>query len=162
MSLKRLGTLIACALGAVLVTGVLQATASGPKRVLEFGEIHINVTQIGFVANSTTIPPVGAKELFTGLLINHGSQFGKPKGAVVGRILLDCTVLTEAPDGICTGIAHVPDGFFTFAGNGAFTGLIVKQYAITGGVGAYANDRGELKTTAITIGRQLAQVTLSP
>jgi hypothetical protein len=160
MSVNRLGALAACALGLTMVMGVVQAGATGPKRVLEFSDTHVRITAVGFDANSTTLPPVGSRELIKGLLVNNASQFGKPKGTVVGRILLDCTVLSEPLDGICTGIAHVPDGFFTFAGNGPFTGASLRYYAITGGVGSYANDRGELKTAIMSVGRQLAQVTL--
>ena len=97
-------------------------------------------------------------------LRNMGSQFGKPSGAIVGRVLLDCTVLVEnlpqGIDSICTGIAHVPNGFFTFGGNGGFSNARVAYYDITGGVGPYANDRGQIKVVSNTNGSSEATVTL--
>jgi hypothetical protein len=48
-------------------------------------------------------------------------------------------------DGNCFGIAHVPDGFFTFEGNGALGKHRIAYYAITGGVGAYADTGGQIK-----------------
>jgi hypothetical protein len=47
-------------------------------------------------------------------------------------------------DGNCLGIAHVPGGFFTFEGNGVL-GRHRIAYSITGGVGAYAGARGQIK-----------------
>ena len=98
---------------------------------------------------------------------NIGSQFGKPSGAKVGHVLLQCTVLlVDVPqqtiDGICSGIAHVPDGFFTFGGNGGFTNGHVSYYDITGGVGPYANDRGQIKVVNAANGSSNATVTLYP
>ena len=102
----------------------------------------VHLTPIGYSPSS--FPPVGAREEFTGLLYNDVPQFGKPYSVRIGRILVDCAVLTEAPDGLCTGIAHVPDGYFIFAGNGPFTPTLTRHYAITGGVGPYADARGEI------------------
>ena len=39
-----------------------------------------------------------------------------------GLIVLDCTVLTRAGDGLSVGIVYVPDGFVTIAGNWTFPG----------------------------------------
>jgi hypothetical protein len=146
-------------LSLAMSAGVADGGTAGSKRVLEFGEIHVRATPAGLAADSTAAP-VGSTLAIKGLLVNNTPQFGKPRGAVVGRILLGCTVLSVPLDGICTGIVHVPDGFFTIAGNGPFTGTSLRYYAITGGVGAYANDRGELETAILSIGRQLARVTL--
>jgi len=63
-------------------------------------------------------------------------------------VLVDCTILavtSESIDGVCSGIIHVPDGYLTFGGNGAFTSKAkAKHWSISGGVGPYANDRGEI------------------
>ena len=162
MTAKRLGMLAVYVLGLVFTLGAAQAGATGSPRVLKLIDHHIVATPVGFSESSSAIPPIGAREVFTGLLLSDVPEFGKPVGAAVGHILLDCTVLTETPDGLCTGIAHVPDGFFTFAGNGPFTNTTVRYYAITGGVGPYAQARGELKVTIISVGRSLIQVTLYP
>jgi hypothetical protein len=147
MSLRRLGALTACVLAFVLMIGVIPAGANGSTRVLKLLVNYVEVTGVGFNVNSNAIPPVGSTEVFTGILFNNASQFGKPDGRRVGRVLLDCVVLTETPDGVCTGIAHVPDGFFTLVGNGPFTKYWVRHYAITGGIGPYANERGEFTVT---------------
>ena len=149
MLAKRLGALALCAFGLVLATGVGQASSAGSTKVLK---LHLgNKTQagVGFDINSNAPPPVGALYIITGALYNAAPQFGKPAGARIGRVLLDCTFLSlNAPngDGICTGIAHLPDGYFTFDGSGGFSNAKHPYYAITGGVGAYANDRGQLRT----------------
>jgi len=95
-------------------------------------------------------------------LRNVGSQFGKPSGAIVGRALLDCAVLAVNPpniDALCNGVAHVPDGFITFSGNG-LSNTKVAYYDVTGGVGAYANDRGQIKVVSLANGGSVATVTL--
>ena len=160
MSGRRFGALTACLLALVLMIGTAGAGAASPTRTLKFLDIHIRYTAVGFAASSTATPPIGSTEVFTGLLENYNAQFGKPMGAHVGRIGLDCTVLSTAPDGLCTGIAHVPDGFFTFVGNGPFTNSNVRHYAITGGVAAYVEARGELTITTDSVGRSYAEVML--
>jgi hypothetical protein len=164
MSRERLGVLTACALGLVLMIGVVQASAQGSTQVLKFYNPPSQVTGVGFNLNSNTPPPVGASIIITVRLQNIGSQFGKPSGATVGRVLLDCTFLSVNPpngDGICSGIAHVPNGYLTFGGNGGFTNARVDYYAITGGVGPYANDRGQIKVVNNRNGSSVATVTLS-
>lgn len=154
----------------VLITGILalcvlstagEAGASGSLQVFQFTNNYLRYTSVG-VSASSAVPPLGSSFVVTGRLNNAGSaQFGKPKGAAIGRILVDCTVLSDTPDGICTGIAHVPNGFFTFAGNGPFTNEHLRYYAITGGVGPYANDRGELKVWIGPHATSLSEVVLS-
>ncbi len=159
----RLGVLSGCLLGVVLMVGAVEAGAAAPTKVLKFSNTGSQATGVGFDANSNAAPPVGASLVITIQLKNAAAQFGKPSGAAVGRVLLDCTVLSlngESADGICSGIAHVPDGFFTFGGNGGFSNSKVTYYAITGGVGPYANDRGQIKVTNSANGNSSAQVTL--
>jgi hypothetical protein len=130
--------------------GAGQAGAAGPTRILKFINGSTNFVGLGFNANSNAIPPVGSRFAITLRIKNDGAQFGKPSGAIVGRVLIECTVLAEPTpqglDGNCIGIAHVPDGFFTFEGRGGLSNAKVNYWAITGGVGPYANVRGELKT----------------
>ena len=164
MSRKRLGVLTACALGLVLMIGVVQAGAQGSKQVLKFQDSSGTFSGVGFDAsNPNAIPPVGGQLVITTVLSNIGSQFGKPSGAKVGRALLDCTVLvvkTSSIDGVCSGIVHVPDGFLTFGGNGAFNNAKVNYYDITGGDGPYVNDRGQVKVVNNANGGSVATVTL--
>jgi hypothetical protein len=163
MVAKRLGVLSGLFLGLVLMIGVVQAGAAGATKVLKFSNTHSQATGVGFNANSNATPPLGSSLIITIHLQNVGSQFGKPSGTVVGRVLLDCTILavnSQFGDGICSGIAHVPNGFFTFGGNGGFSNAKVNYYAITGGIGPYANDRGEIKVTNGANGNSSAVVTL--
>lgn len=149
MFAKRFGVVGACVLGVVLSLGVVQPSAAAPTRVLKFVNGSTSFVGLGFNANSNAIPPLGSRFDVTLRIKNDGAQFGKPSGATVGRVLIECTVLAETArslDGNCFGIAHVPDGFFTFEGNGPLSNAKVNYWAITGGVGAYANARGELKT----------------
>jgi len=149
VSLKRSSFVGGCALGLVLATGV-QAQAAAPGRVLTFINGPTNSVGVGFDINGNTAPPVGSRLEFTLRIKNSGTQFGKPSGTIVGRVLIDCVVISEptpqTADGNCFGIAHVPDGFFTFEGNGPISNQKVQYYAITGGVGPYADVRGEIKS----------------
>ena len=147
MSRKRLGMLTACALGLVLTIGVVQAGAAGSTQVLKFRDGNQNAVGVGLNINSNAAPPIGSQYVVTITLLNAVPQFGKPTGARIGRVLVDCAILsvsTPNGDGICSGIAHVPNGYFTFGGNGSFGN---GYFAITGGVGPYASARGEIKTT---------------
>ena len=153
--------LAAAALGALaaLALASIAAGHAGGQPLLRFVDNHIRVAYVGF--NGTGIPPVGSEEIFTGRLYNERAQFGHPRGAVVGRFSLDCTVVSAVPDGICQGIAHVPDGFFTFAGNGPFTQTEVRNYAVTGGVGPYQAARGEFRVANLPDGGSLSLLVLS-
>jgi hypothetical protein len=167
MSIRRLGVLGGALIGVVLLVGVAQAGAAGSLKVLKFTSPPAAVNGIGFNANAqNAIPPLGSSIAIRVRLENVGSQFGKPSGAVVGRALLQCTVLTDfaatrTVDGLCNGIAHVPDGFFTFEGNGGFSNANVNFYAVTGGVGPYASDRGWIKVVNHKNGSSSATVTLT-
>lgn len=150
MITKRVLTATVCVLGLFALMGTAQASAAGSMKVLEFTNNFLRYTTIGPGGQ------IGSTFVITGRINNAGSaQFGKPAGALVGRILVDCTVLSQSPDGICNGIAHLPDGFFTFVGNGPFSTSTHRYYAITGGVGPYANDRGQLK---IFVGRHATSI----
>jgi hypothetical protein len=149
MIARRLGIVMVGMLGLVLMLGAPSAGAAGPTRVLKLQLSHVQGQWTGPYWNRHTTPetppPVGEQVNVTGLVVNDAVLFGKATGARVGRILLECTVLAES-DGLCTGIVHVPDGFFTIAGNGPFSKATLRHYAITGGSGAYANARGEMTT----------------
>lgn len=167
MSGKRLGVLSGLVVALVLMIGVVQAGAQGSTQVLKFYDTAGTETGVGFdLNNQNAVPPVGGSIVIALRLKNIGSQFGKPSGATVGRVLLDCTVLAvdaSAPyiDGVCSGIAHVPNGFFTFGGNGGLVNAKVTHYDITGGDGPYANDRGQIVVVSAANGSSDATVTLS-
>jgi len=150
MSVKRMGVLTGSVLALVLIIGAVQAGAQGSTQILKFHTGHRTQAGVGFNINSNATPPVGSQYVITLALYNAAPQFGKPAGARIGRALLDCTILsvnTANGDGNCTGIIHVPDGYFLFAGSGsAFDNAKYGHWAITGGVGPYANDRGQLRT----------------
>jgi hypothetical protein len=82
------------------------------------------------------------------LLYNQASQYGKPAGAFVGTVEFECTV-ASASRSLCDGVAHAPDGFLAFAGANLLNGGATSWYGVTGGVGAYARDRGEIQVTNI-------------
>jgi hypothetical protein len=147
VSVKRFAVVAACTLGLVGIVGVAQAGAAGTTQVLKFMNGHQTQTGIGFNTNSNAAPPLGSQFVVTLVLLNAAPQLGKPTGARVGRVLLDCTFLSVAPpngDGICSGIAHLPGGYITFGGSGGFGN---GYFDITGGVGDYATARGEIKTS---------------
>ena len=162
---SRFGALAVCMLALVFMIGAGQAGAGGSTkalRVLQFKLVHIQ--NQGWTGpywnrdtNPPTPPPVGEQSHVTGVVLNNVAQFGHAANARVGRLLLDCTVSTVAGDGFCVGIVHVPDGFFTIAGNGPFVDTNVRHYAITGGIGSYAIARGQMTTTRST---EVATVTL--
>lgn len=162
MSGKRLCLVVVCAAIAMISVGAGSAAAAGSPTVLMFHNTPGQFTPIGFDANSNAIPPVGSSYVITVVLINTASQFGKPSGTRVGRVILRCTVLTAGGDGLCDGIAHVPNGYFLFAGNGGLGNANVNYYAITGGVAGYANARGQIKVTNHRDGSSDAKVTLIP
>ena len=167
MSVKGLGALTVGLVGLALATGAAQAGTGASTTVLKFFNPPGQTTGIGgFNLTSNTPPPLGSSLVIRVRLENIGSQFGKPSGATVGRVLLQCTVLTDyavtgTVDGICNGIAHVPNGFITFVGNGTFSNAQVNYYAVTGGVGPYANDRGQIRVVNNKDGSSNATVTLT-
>jgi hypothetical protein len=161
MSPLRLRLLLASVLGFVALAAVAQAVAAGGPLRLTFVDNHLNYTPVGFAKGSTAPPPIGATALFSGRLYNGGAQFGKPSGTPVGRFALVCTVTSNPLDGFCVGIIHVPDGYVTIAGNGPFTPLAVRHYAVTGGIGRYATMRGEFTVTNLPNGSARSVLELS-
>jgi len=167
MTAKRFAAVSSCFGAIALMLGATQALAAGSTTVLKFYDASTQSTGVGFDANDpNAIPPIGGSVVTTITLHNIGAQFGKRSGAAVGHVLLDCTVLavnisTESVGGICSGIAHVPNGYFTFGGNGGFVDARVAYFDITGGVGPYANDRGQIEVVNNKNGSSVATVTLS-
>jgi hypothetical protein len=157
-------TLIA-ALGVSCVIALAVAPAGGAAarsvRVLGLTSSTTRFTPIGFRADGSTPPPVGSRYVVQLSLFNRVSGFGKPAGARVGSVELDCTFTTGRRN-LCTGVAHLPDGFFTFTGANRSNGAPVEAYAVTGGVAAYAGRRGQIRAVNSRDGNKAAvTVTLS-
>jgi hypothetical protein len=146
----------------LLIAGVAQAGARNPTRVLRF---YDTVGVDTLVGSPNGKPAIGGEDILTLRLRNIGTQFGRPKGTTIGRALMTCTVMlvdrTKGTyDGNCAGIAHVPGGFFTFEGNGALGKHRIAYYAITGGVGAYADARGQIEVVGHQDGSSSSTVML--
>jgi len=168
MAGTRIGVFASIAIGLLLAVGAGTAGArSTGTTVLRFHDADSTFTGVGFDANDpNAVPTVGNSIVITLRLENLATQFGKPSGTIVGRVLISCSVLSSDPtsqtlDGICNGIAHVPNGFFTFEGNGGFSNAQVNHWAITGGVGPYQNARGQIKVVNFKNGSSNATVMLS-
>lgn len=165
MSSRRLVGMFLFAAVGLGVVGVAQAGAATPSKVLKFHDTPAVGTALGFDPSSSAPPAVGSRQIIALRLENSGSQFGKPSGTKVGRVLIDCTVMAVDAqrglvDGNCLGIAHVPDGYFTFEGPGGLSGARVAYWAVTGGVGPYADVRGQIKVVNHADGSSDATVTL--
>ncbi len=163
MRATRFAVLGGC-LGLVLMVAALPAAAAGSTQVLKFENTAGVQTSIGFSPTSNAPPPIGASQVVSVVLRNTVPQFGKPAGAAIGHVHIDCTVLSvggQSVDGTCSGIAHVPNGYLTFGGDGIFQNNRVNLWAITGGVGPYAFARGEIAVTNHPNGSSNAVVTYS-
>jgi hypothetical protein len=78
--------------------------------------------------------------IFTQVLYNRGSQFGKPTGARVGTAEVLCTILSRAAFN-CTVTAHLPGGELVLTGTNP-TRSKRMNLAVIGGDGIYSNARG--------------------
>jgi len=158
-----------CTTAVMLSLGAGAAGASGPGTVFKFDDPpSVSTGTGGFNLNSNAAPPIGAGVAISVRIVNAVSQFGKPAGTTVGHALLQCTILSDPDpqqddfDGYCSGIAHLPNGFLTFAGNGIFADTSTQVYAITGGVGPYADARGQIVSSRGKDGRSNVTVELEP
>jgi dirigent-like protein len=156
-SLALLAVALVAAAGLAAATG----SASGPgTRTLELVSVEkqfFGVPEVGPGAP----PQVGGRLFFTDLNYNRLPQFGKPAGALVGRAEGVCTLVSASrpPQAQCLITAHVPDGQLVVAGTGDPAKRITR-YAVVGGIGAYANARGTVTSTAISETRSLIVVHL--
>ena len=163
MTLTRVGTLAALTFAFVLATGAAAAGTAGSPRIMAFSssDVHLTLLPVGGKGSpADALSTIGSTMVLSGRLANRTTQFGKPTGTLVGRLLLDCTVLNVPADGNCTGIVHVPDGFFLIGGNGPFRSS-PRLYAITGGIGPYAGAGGQVTIlTTSTKGSRIDVVVL--
>jgi hypothetical protein len=147
--MKQVRMLAAISALAALAGGSAAASEIGTRsQTLQF----TSVTQrtIFDPAVSPSNPPkVGSRIIFEDVMYNRGAQFGKPAGARVGRAEGVCTLIhVPKPAAQCVITAHAPDGEIVVVGEGDPGGKLM-NYAITGGVGAYANARGTVTARAI-------------
>jgi hypothetical protein len=164
---RRIGVITSIGVGLLLALGAATAGARSTATVLRFHDGNSSFTGVGFDANDpNAVPTLGDSYVIRIRLENIGQQFGKPTGTIVGRVLINCSVLYSDPssqtlDGICNGIAHIPNGFLTFEGNAVFNNTQVDHWAITGGIGPYQNARGQINVVNHKNGTSDATVMLS-
>jgi hypothetical protein len=164
MTMKRLPALVAASLCLLVVPVVASAgTAASPQSValVAHGVLVTWLSPSGQGTIGEAKSTVGSRVILSARLYNRTAQFGKAPGVAVGRLLLDCTVLNIPADGNCTGIVHLPNGFFLIGGNGPFKPT-PRLYAIVGGIGPYASARGEVETRTTSSGASLIDVKLLP
>ena len=154
---RRCAVLLVCTILPLIVAAGAFGSTSKPARVLKLVSRGNEFTMVGFPADKSQPPPVGAGYLLQTALFNRTAQFGKPTGARVGSVELQC-VLASSLRTLCTGVAHLPDGFITLTGANLTEGGPTEWYAATGGVSAYANRHGQIKAT--DVGGQNANKTI--
>jgi hypothetical protein len=162
MGTKRLalvvagGAVLASVFGTTAAWAPLPAFASPPEI---YKVTNLRMTGVGFMLTSDPAVvqlPVGSRFVVTALLLNGNSeQFGKKIGTPVGRLRVECTAISDKPDGYCSGVVHVPGGFFVIAGSAPFSRSKSTRWAVIGGVGPYVQrpaeffvDKGARGTTA--------------
>lgn len=144
---------VSVALAVIAAVAVPLALANGSgtgSRTQEFVSVQQRFTSVPALSRNEA-PQVGLRFVFQDAAYNRSAQFGKPAGARIGRAEGVCTLIavTKRPEAQCTITAHMPDGQIVLAGEGD-PGAKVSRYAIVGGVGAYANARGWVVTTALS------------
>jgi hypothetical protein len=122
----------------------------------------VGTSEITTPQPSKSAPPkIGDRIVFKDVMYNRAVQFGKPSGALVGRAEGVCTLMSSTkPEAQCLITAHVPNGEIVVVGEGD-PGAKLVHYAITGGIGAYANARGMVVARTISDTKTLIQVQLA-
>lgn len=145
------------ALGAAAALSATGASASPQAQTLKFMSVTQRTVFTPMPTRSAP-PRVGGRLIFEDVMYNHAAQLGKPRGAHVGRAEGVCTVIrVTGPAAQCVITAHLPNGEIVVVGEGDPGGKVA-QYAITGGIGAYANARGTV--TATTVSEQKSIITV--
>jgi len=135
---------------AVAVTLASGGSASATK-TLRFLD-----SQRSFTIDPQGPPTVGSRLIFTHVLYNRGSQFGKPAGARIGSAESICTVVSPSL-AQCSVTAHVPDGEVVAMGSLRLSedGRTQSTFAIIGGAGAYSSARGTVASRDLSDTRSL-------
>jgi hypothetical protein len=146
---------------AFLTAGSAAGTVSlSGTRTLQFIDVSLRFTPVPAISK-TAPPQIGGRLVFQDVLYNHAPQFGKRTGALVGRAEGVCTLIVPSkPEAQCVITVHVPDGQIVAIADGD-PGAKISRYAVTGGVGAYANARGTATVTSIDKARSIVVVHLS-
>ena len=131
-------------LGFAVVAGCLAAVLAGAASGSDASQrLVIRLISDNKIAGGVDKPPKGklsAGDRFTttSTLRNQVAQFGKPKGALVGRDRAVNTFLSARAYTV-TGYAVLPGGRILFRGRVTASGGSVN---VTGGTGRYAHARG--------------------
>jgi dirigent-like protein len=152
----------------LLAAGAVAAVAAGSAAGAPTTAQQLRFTSIskGTVfsppASQKSPPQVGGRLVFTDVMYNGSAQLGKPAGARVGRSEGVCTVISvsKPPQAQCLITAHLPNGQIVVVGEGDPGGKSM-QYAITGGVGAYAHASGTVTAKTVSDSKTLILVRLS-
>jgi hypothetical protein len=154
---------VASSLGVVAAVAVPLALAGGSSggRTLQFVGVQQHFSSVPQMSRQSP-PQVGLRFVFQDRTYNRGEQFGKPAGALIGRAEGVCTLIavTRKPQAQCLITAHVPDGQIVVAGEGD-PGARMTRYAVIGGLGAYANARGWVRSRALSDTRSIVTIHLS-
>jgi hypothetical protein len=134
--------LTAALLAVAVVVG--SASAATPAAGGTPISLVITVKSVTTSIKRTDKPPKGASKgdryVYRDRLVNVARQFGKPKGASVGRDAGSLT-LTSSSTGVMTGVATLPGGTIRFGGK---IGSSPAPFSVLGGTGRYAHARGVL------------------
>jgi len=160
MKLSTKVSFVLAVVAAITVPLALAGNDSG-GRTLRFVSVQQRFTSVPETSPQSP-PQVGLRLVFQDLAYNRGAQFGKPAGAQIGRAEGVCTLIavSRKPQAQCLITAHVPDGQIVVAGEGD-PGAKLTRYAVVGGLGAYANARGWVTSTALGETKSLIEIHLA-
>jgi hypothetical protein len=137
--MRRLGLLLICSLLFILPAAVGQA---GPRKTLTI--------KLRSVVQTTTAndvepkgPSAGDRVTVTDRLYNLVAQFGKPKGALVGRDTATVTVLAGNQGVDVRGVTTLPRGTIRTRGRISF-GASGWRVPVVGGSGRFSGARGSV------------------
>jgi hypothetical protein len=135
----------------VLLLAAVLAVSLAPAAATAQGTTTIRLVSVGTSDRLRDAPPAGPSRgdasVQTSRLLNAAAQFGKPKGAVVGRDRATIT-LTGPSSATITGVATLPGGTLSLRGAMRVTagGLV---FPVVRGTGRYAGARGTVTITAL-------------
>jgi hypothetical protein len=137
--MRRLGLLLVSSLLSILPAAVGQA---GPQKTLTI--------KLRSVVQTTTAndvepkgPSAGDRVTVTDRLYNLVPQFGKPKGALVGRDTATVTVLAGNRGVDVRGVTRLPRGTIRTSGQISF-GATSWRVPVVGGSGRFSGARGSV------------------
>lgn len=143
MRARQLLTLVLALVTAASLTLSSASSASAP-RVIRL--ISIGTAPPVEVDKPPAGPSVGDTQKQSSRLLNAAPQFGKPKGAVVGKD--SGTIRLVGPDqATFTGTTRLPGGTLRLSGRIVFVnnGFVV---AVVGGTGVFNGAKGTVRVTA--------------